>query len=103
MIGQALPVLAMCSVHAEYLTIGIPTVRRQNGAYVIKTVTSLLSNMNAEQRKDVIIVVMPADRDPASVTLTLQELRSNFGEAIDGGYLHVIVPPDDLYVNFKVM
>ncbi|XP_076451159.1 alpha-1,3-mannosyl-glycoprotein 4-beta-N-acetylglucosaminyltransferase C-like [Babylonia areolata] len=86
----------------KFLTIGIPTVTRRNDSYIVQTVTSLLSNMDAVQQNEVVIVVMIADLDPGARNATLQQLRAAFGEAIKAGSVQVIAPPTDLYTNFQI-
>ena len=40
---------------------GIPTVSRKKAYYVVKTIESLLQNMNEKEQNDAVIVVMVAD------------------------------------------
>ena len=96
-------VTVACILSAEFLTIGIPTIKRLGESYIVDTVTSLMSNMDAAEKKDVIIVIMVADLDMEGRNFTLRELYNNFWEVIGAGSIHVIVPPPDLYTNLKVV
>lgn len=86
----------------KYLTIGIPTIKREGDTYIIKTLKSLLDNMDAEQRKEVVIVILTADLDLERRNFSIQELENNFGPLIRSGDIHVIAPPEELYINFQV-
>lgn len=40
---------------------GIPTIKRERESYLLQTLESLLSGLNAEERQDVLIVVFVAE------------------------------------------
>uniref|UniRef100_F1L1Z6 Alpha-1,3-mannosyl-glycoprotein 4-beta-N-acetylglucosaminyltransferase A n=1 Tax=Ascaris suum TaxID=6253 RepID=F1L1Z6_ASCSU len=82
------------------LVIGIPTVARHNFSYLLPTLQSLISGMNAEERASTLLVVLIADDEgPHSqfVAEQLHSVRSEFSQEIDSGLLHIIVPPREWY------
>ncbi|KAK7475612.1 hypothetical protein BaRGS_00033161 [Batillaria attramentaria] len=97
-----LQIVIIVRMEREFLTIGIPTVKRQGDDYIIQTVTSLLSNMDDDQKKDVTIVILVADLDPVLRNATFVQLQKSFEQDISEGHIHVIQTPKTLYSSFKV-
>ncbi|VDM46190.1 unnamed protein product [Toxocara canis] len=82
------------------LVIGIPTVARQNFSYLLPTLQSLISGMNAEEKASTVLVVLIADDEGAHSQFVIEQVRnvrSEFAQEIDSGLLHLIVPPREWY------
>ena len=74
-----------------HLTIGITSISRPDGAnYLLKTIQSLLDNMNDDGRKQTFIVVFLADLDEEMKTTAAIDLLERFHKEIDEDLLHVI-------------
>ena len=80
---------------------GIPTVSRKKAYYVVKTVESLLQNMNGKEQNDAVIVVMVADTDEKYIEKVVADMERNFPEAIEEGRLQVIIPCLEYYPDLK--
>ncbi|VDK42989.1 unnamed protein product [Anisakis simplex] len=87
------------------VVIGIPTVARQNFSYLIPTLQSLISGMNAQEKAATLIVVLIADEHGAHsqfVNEQLHSIQSEFATDLESVMkrtvdLQLIVPPHSWY------
>lgn len=80
---------------------GIPTISRKKAYYVVKTVESLLQNMNESEQSNIVIVIMVADNDEKYIEKVATDMERNFPEAIEEGKIQVIVPCKEYYPDLK--
>ena len=66
-------------VFPGYLTIGIPTLRRPKGEYFFSTLASLFKQSTPTQQRNMTIVAMMADRDPAFNDLLVKSIKVKYG------------------------
>ncbi|XP_063046590.1 alpha-1,3-mannosyl-glycoprotein 4-beta-N-acetylglucosaminyltransferase B-like isoform X1 [Engraulis encrasicolus] len=83
------------------LVLGIPTVRRQKQSYMVNTVASLLYDLSASQKDDMVIVIFVAESDPAFVGSVTEDIQKNFPEDVRSGLLEVISPSASFYPDFS--
>lgn len=79
------------------IAIGIPTVKGKKKNYLMKTLSSLIRNMNSEDKQDVVIVVMVGESDLKFVRKVAKAVQSYFGQHLDSGLIEVISPPASYY------
>ncbi|XP_056007595.1 alpha-1,3-mannosyl-glycoprotein 4-beta-N-acetylglucosaminyltransferase C-like [Ostrea edulis] len=81
----------------RYLTIGIPTVKREKDEYILNTVQSIVNCTRKEELQEIYIVVFLADFDEDWKANISKHLRQQFGDIISMGTLHVIQAWDSFY------
>ncbi|XP_048751518.2 alpha-1,3-mannosyl-glycoprotein 4-beta-N-acetylglucosaminyltransferase C-like [Ostrea edulis] len=81
----------------RYLTIGIPTVKREKGEYILNTIQSIVNCTRNEELRKIYIVVFLADFDDAWKADISRHLREKFGDIISIGTLHVIQAWESFY------
>ena len=79
--------------------IGVPTVTRQKGSYLIQTLHGLVDALNEHEKKEVIIVVMVTDLEPTSIISTAGQINSSFSNEMNSGLIRVVQPPRSFYPN----
>lgn len=79
--------------------IGIPTVKRSKGSYIISTLQSLFENMSQNESFQCLVIVFTGDDDEAFVNRTIEQLQILFGQELDDGLLEFVVPNPDFYPN----
>ncbi|XP_014665635.1 PREDICTED: alpha-1,3-mannosyl-glycoprotein 4-beta-N-acetylglucosaminyltransferase C-like, partial [Priapulus caudatus] len=72
-----------------YLTIGIPTVTRPTSQYLKTTLQSLINSSVADDRREVVIVVLLCDTNATNRANTLAMIRENFASVVAEGSLQV--------------
>ncbi|XP_064601630.1 alpha-1,6-mannosyl-glycoprotein 4-beta-N-acetylglucosaminyltransferase-like isoform X2 [Liolophura sinensis] len=85
----------------SYLTIGIPSIRRQNVTYLEGTVESLAHQASTQDRKDIVVVVFLSDFDESYKMATAKKLRDRFLKEIEEGFLHIIQAPRSFYPDLN--
>lgn len=81
------------------LAFGIPTVRRQKKSYLRQTLQSLISGLNEEERKDVLLIVFIGEQNPEYIQEIVSDVKSKFSAALQSGLLEVVAPPRNYYPN----
>ncbi|XP_061169771.1 alpha-1,6-mannosyl-glycoprotein 4-beta-N-acetylglucosaminyltransferase-like [Saccostrea echinata] len=87
----------------RYLTIGIPSVKRQNMTYLEHTLLSLVSKTSQNDRRRVIIVVFLTDSNHTWVVHRAKEVYKRFREHVDSGFIQIVHPPHIFYPNFRLL
>ncbi|XP_077402867.1 alpha-1,3-mannosyl-glycoprotein 4-beta-N-acetylglucosaminyltransferase C-like [Vanacampus margaritifer] len=85
------------STQARYLCIGLSSVQRKKGSYLIPTLVSLFSQSSPEERSSLVVVVLLADFDVSWRMTTVTKIKSEFSSALDQGHLLVIHVPEECY------
>ncbi|KAL2077741.1 hypothetical protein ACEWY4_027245 [Coilia grayii] len=85
------------------LVLGIPTVRRQKQSYLVNTVASLLYDLSAKQKNDMVIVIFVAESDPGFVSSVTEDIQKNFAADVSAGLVEVISPPASFYPDFSAL
>ncbi|XP_019630460.1 PREDICTED: alpha-1,3-mannosyl-glycoprotein 4-beta-N-acetylglucosaminyltransferase C-like [Branchiostoma belcheri] len=81
-----------------FLTIGIPTVKRdQNASYLTTTLDSLISHTTEAERKQIVIVVFLADFDTDYNQKLSTELSQKYSLHLNSGLMQVIQAPRSFY------
>ncbi|XP_061649148.1 alpha-1,3-mannosyl-glycoprotein 4-beta-N-acetylglucosaminyltransferase C-like isoform X2 [Phyllopteryx taeniolatus] len=80
-----------------YLCIGLSSVKRKKGSYLIPTLVSLFSQSSHEERSSMVVVVLLADFDVSWRKTTVTKLKSEFSSALEQGHLLVIHVTEEWY------
>ncbi|XP_072038293.1 LOW QUALITY PROTEIN: alpha-1,6-mannosyl-glycoprotein 4-beta-N-acetylglucosaminyltransferase-like [Amphiura filiformis] len=80
-----------------FLTIGIPTVKREKKLYIQETLNSLIEHSTRQDRKDVVIVIFAADFNNDYNNHIKDLVESNFKEYVNDGFIQVIKAPESFY------
>ncbi|XP_049579675.1 alpha-1,3-mannosyl-glycoprotein 4-beta-N-acetylglucosaminyltransferase C [Syngnathus scovelli] len=81
----------------KYLTIGLSSVKRKRGNYLLETIKSIFDQSSYEELKEIVVVVHLADFDSVWCENLLQEISRKFSHHIIAGRLLVIQAPEDYY------
>ncbi|XP_008302256.1 alpha-1,3-mannosyl-glycoprotein 4-beta-N-acetylglucosaminyltransferase C isoform X2 [Stegastes partitus] len=81
----------------RYLSIGISSVNRKKGSYLISTLQSIFSMSSSEERSSMVVVVLLADFDTGWRMATLKDIKTTFALELEQGQLVVIHVPLEFY------
>ncbi|KAK2842671.1 hypothetical protein Q5P01_012871 [Channa striata] len=81
----------------KYLTIGLSSVKRKKGNYLLETIKSIFDQSSYEELKEIVVVVHLADFDLVWCENLVQEITRKFAHHIIGGRLLVIHTPEEYY------
>ncbi|XP_058498737.1 alpha-1,3-mannosyl-glycoprotein 4-beta-N-acetylglucosaminyltransferase C-like isoform X2 [Solea solea] len=102
--GDYLPLNVSCqllagapSLQQRFLCIGLSSVKRKKGSYLIPTLQSLFSQSSPDERSSMVVVVLLADFDVAWRVNTVTEIKSVFASELEQGQLVVLHVPQDWY------
>ncbi|KAI8513798.1 Alpha-1,3-mannosyl-glycoprotein 4-beta-N-acetylglucosaminyltransferase C [Branchiostoma belcheri] len=85
-----------------FLTIGIPTVKRdQNSQYLGITINSLIEHTTEAEREQVTVVIFLADFDSYHNKKLSLEISHNYSQHLDGGFMQVIQAPISFYPQLE--
>ncbi|XP_033112862.1 alpha-1,3-mannosyl-glycoprotein 4-beta-N-acetylglucosaminyltransferase C-like [Anneissia japonica] len=84
-----------------FLTIGIPTIHREKGFYILETLQSIIDNTSEEDKKMIIIVVFTADFNATYNQEVSQQIGKRFYNFVDSGLIRVIQAPNGYYPTFQ--
>ncbi|XP_019623530.1 PREDICTED: alpha-1,3-mannosyl-glycoprotein 4-beta-N-acetylglucosaminyltransferase C-like [Branchiostoma belcheri] len=88
--------------HKGFLTIGIPTVKRdQNATYLVTTLDSLINHTTEAERKQIVIVVFLADFDKDYNKNISLEISRRYPQHLNTGFIQVIQAPRSFYPTFE--
>ncbi|XP_029361842.1 alpha-1,3-mannosyl-glycoprotein 4-beta-N-acetylglucosaminyltransferase C-like isoform X2 [Echeneis naucrates] len=85
------------SIPQKYLSIGLSSVKRKKGRYLIPTLQSLFSQSSLEERSSMVVVVLLADFSDSWRNTTVGEIKASFASELEQGQLVVIHVPQDWY------
>ncbi|NWR66599.1 MGT4B acetylglucosaminyltransferase, partial [Bucorvus abyssinicus] len=84
------------------LVMGVPTVKREKGHYLINTLHSLLDELSEEQKNDCIIIIFIAEVClHGKVQYVDRRTIRSFPREIQSGVLEVISPPASYYPDLS--
>lgn len=86
-----------------FLTIGIPSIKRERFNYIYKTIDSLLANSSPEDKETVTIVIMFNDDDADWNNERALNVSETYDEYIQSGHIQVITLPPQLYPDFNLI
>lgn len=81
----------------RYLVIGLSSVKRLKGKYLVPTLQSIFSQSSPEERSSMVVVVLLADLDAAWRVATVAELREEFQSELAQGQLVVLHVSEEWY------
>lgn len=84
-------------VVSGYLSVGLSSVKRKKGSYLIPTLQSLFSQSSHEERSSMVVVVLLADFDVSWRITTVREIKTAFASELEQGQLVVLHVPQDFY------
>ncbi|XP_065655100.1 alpha-1,3-mannosyl-glycoprotein 4-beta-N-acetylglucosaminyltransferase A-like [Hydra vulgaris] len=85
----------------SFLVMGVPTVYREKGFYIINTLQSLVNNLDKKDWDKVVIVVFVADFHQDYFQKVINHVKSNFSEEVSAGLIQVIQPSAFFYPSMK--
>ncbi|XP_041861046.1 alpha-1,3-mannosyl-glycoprotein 4-beta-N-acetylglucosaminyltransferase C-like [Melanotaenia boesemani] len=85
------------STQQRFLTVGMSSVKRSKGSYLIPTLQSLFSQSSPEERSSMVVVVLLADFDVSWRIATVNEIKTVFAVELEQGQLVVIHVSQDWY------
>ncbi|KAF6715055.1 Alpha-1,3-mannosyl-glycoprotein 4-beta-N-acetylglucosaminyltransferase C [Oryzias melastigma] len=85
------------SAKQKFLAIGISSVKRGRGSYLIPTLQSIFSQSSPEERSSLVVVVLLADFDVSWRISTVKEIRTVFPWELEQGHLVVIHVSEEWY------
>ncbi|KAM8829621.1 alpha-1,3-mannosyl-glycoprotein 4-beta-N-acetylglucosaminyltransferase C-like isoform 2-T2 [Synchiropus picturatus] len=81
----------------RFLCIGISSVQRSKGSYLVTTLQSLFSQSSPEERQSMLVVLLLADFDSHWIFETVNQIKSTFPSELDQGQLLLIHVPKECY------
>lgn len=81
----------------KYLTIGLSSVKRKKGNYLLETIKSIFEQSSYEELKEIVVVVHLADYDFSWCENIVQDISRKFSHHIIAGRLLVIHAPEEFY------
>uniref|UniRef100_A0A1A8D051 Mannosyl (Alpha-1,3-)-glycoprotein beta-1,4-N-acetylglucosaminyltransferase, isozyme C (Putative) n=1 Tax=Nothobranchius kadleci TaxID=1051664 RepID=A0A1A8D051_NOTKA len=81
----------------KFLTIGLSSVKRKRGNYLLETIKSIFDQSSYEELKEIVVVVHLADFDLVWCENLVQEITRKFAHHIIAGRLLVIQAPEEYY------
>ncbi|XP_078500244.1 alpha-1,3-mannosyl-glycoprotein 4-beta-N-acetylglucosaminyltransferase C-like isoform X2 [Lissotriton helveticus] len=81
----------------KYITIGLSSVKRKKGTYLLETLKSIFKQSTNEELKDMVVVVHLADFDMEWNSRMAEEIGNKFTHHIMAGHLLVIHAPQEYY------
>ncbi|XP_023268790.1 alpha-1,3-mannosyl-glycoprotein 4-beta-N-acetylglucosaminyltransferase C-like [Seriola lalandi dorsalis] len=85
------------STEQKYLSVGLSSIKRKKGSYLIPTLQSLFSQSSPEERSSMVVVVLLADFDVSWRVTTVKEIKTAFASELEQGQLVVLHVLQDLY------
>ncbi|KAM9855451.1 alpha-1,3-mannosyl-glycoprotein 4-beta-N-acetylglucosaminyltransferase C-like [Aulostomus maculatus] len=94
-------VLAGAPLARKFLCIGLSSVKRTRGSYLMPTLQSLFSQLSSEERSSMVVVVLLADFDANWRRTVVQDINTAFPSELEHGKLVVIHVPEQWYPPIK--
>ncbi|MEE6508130.1 hypothetical protein FKM82_019187 [Ascaphus truei] len=80
-----------------YLTIGLSSVKRKKGNYLLETIKSIFDQSSYEELKEITVVVHLAEFDLTWCESVVQDISRKFSHHIIAGRLTIIHTPEEFY------
>uniref|UniRef100_A0A3P8US03 Zgc:101663 n=1 Tax=Cynoglossus semilaevis TaxID=244447 RepID=A0A3P8US03_CYNSE len=87
------------SPQQRFLCIGLSSVKRQRGSYLVTTLQSLFSQSSPAERSSMVVVVLLADFDVDWRVATVKEIQTTFPSELEQGQLLVLHVTKEWYPN----
>ena len=84
-------------VYPGFLTIGIPTVKRDKKLYLQDTLNSLIEHTSIADRRGVVIVIFAADFNEDYNNDIKDLVQDNFADYVREGFIQVVTAPESFY------
>ncbi|KAK1168814.1 hypothetical protein AOXY_G9692 [Acipenser oxyrinchus oxyrinchus] len=81
----------------RYLTIGLSSVKRKRGNYVLETIKSIFDQSSYEELKEIVVVIHLAEFNLAWCESLVQDITRKFAHHVIAGRLLVIHAPEEYY------
>ncbi|XP_075408855.1 alpha-1,3-mannosyl-glycoprotein 4-beta-N-acetylglucosaminyltransferase C [Tenrec ecaudatus] len=81
----------------RYLTIGLSSVKRKKGNYLLETIKSIFEQSSYEELKEISVVVSLSDFNSSWRETMIQEITKKFAHHVIAGRLMVIHAPEEYY------
>ncbi|XP_027698259.1 alpha-1,3-mannosyl-glycoprotein 4-beta-N-acetylglucosaminyltransferase C [Vombatus ursinus] len=81
----------------KYLTVGLSSVKRKKGNYLLETIKSIFEQSSYEELKEIAVVVHLADFDLPWCDSMVRDITQKFAHHIIAGRLMVIHAPEEYY------
>ncbi|XP_053321427.1 alpha-1,3-mannosyl-glycoprotein 4-beta-N-acetylglucosaminyltransferase C [Spea bombifrons] len=91
----------MPSPRKRYLTIGLSSVKRKKGNYLLETIKSIFEQSSYDELKEIVVVVHLADFDLSWCESIVQDISRKFSHHIIAGRLTIIHTPVEFYPILK--
>ncbi|KAM7411109.1 hypothetical protein PAMA_021202 [Pampus argenteus] len=85
------------STQQRYLSVGLSSVKRKKGSYLIPTLRSVFSQSSPEERSSMVVVVLLADFDVSWRVSTVREIKTAFTSELEQGHLLVLHVSEEWY------
>ncbi|XP_062283214.1 alpha-1,3-mannosyl-glycoprotein 4-beta-N-acetylglucosaminyltransferase C-like [Scomber scombrus] len=85
------------STQQRYLSVGISSVKREKGSYLIPTLQSLFSQSSPEECSSMVVVVLLADFDVSWRVTTVRDIKAAFTSELEQGHLVILHVPEEFY------
>ncbi|XP_029912548.1 alpha-1,3-mannosyl-glycoprotein 4-beta-N-acetylglucosaminyltransferase C-like [Myripristis murdjan] len=85
------------STKERFLAVGLASVKRKKGSYLLSTLRSLFSQSSPEERSSMVVVVMLVDFDAKWRAATVEEIKTVFTSELEQGHLLVLHVPQEYY------
>ncbi|XP_056155956.1 alpha-1,3-mannosyl-glycoprotein 4-beta-N-acetylglucosaminyltransferase C-like [Lampris incognitus] len=85
----------------RFLTVGLASVKRKKGSYLLPTLRSLFSQSSPEERASMVVVVLLADFSASWREATVGEIKTAFTSELEQGQLLVLYVPQQYYPPLK--
>lgn len=83
--------------HQKYLTIGLSSVKRKKGSYLMDTLTSIFEQSSDQELQEAVVIVHLADFDVPWCENQAQEISSKFAHQVAASRLLVVHTPEEYY------
>lgn len=85
------------STQQRFLSVGISSVKRSKGSYLLTTLQSLFSQSSPEEQRSMLVLLLLADFDSRWRLETVEEIKNTFSSELDEGHLLVLHVPQECY------
>lgn len=83
--------------HKKYLTVGLSSVKRKRGGYLMDTLKSIFEQSSYEELQEMVVMVHLADFDVSWCESQAQEISRKFAHHVMAGRLLVVHTPEEYY------
>ncbi|XP_046381799.2 alpha-1,3-mannosyl-glycoprotein 4-beta-N-acetylglucosaminyltransferase C-like isoform X1 [Haliotis rufescens] len=101
--GEAILLVGKPRLQKGFLTIGIPTVCRENGTYLLSTLRSLIDHSSETDRQNVTVVISVNDQNATYISELKHALTDEFSAHVLNGFIHMMRAPDSYYPSLDAL